>query len=330
MTILITGGAGYIGSHTARLFHEQGRELVVLDSLEYGHEAAVRGLPLEVGSIADEAFVTDVCRRYGVTAVVHFAAYKFVGESMELPDKYFQNNVAATVALMKALRGAGVEHLVFSSSCSVYGTPQAVPVDETAPIHPESVYAETKAMVERILQWQSDLSDFRAVSLRYFNASGAHPSGDIGEVWDRAQNLIPLVMKAALGFGGPLQVRGDDYLTPDGTGVRDYVHVCDLAEAHAAAIDHLARGGAATAFNVGTGTGFSVIEVLQAAARAAGRDIPHEFAPRRPGDVAAVWGDTTKASTELGWSASRTLDDIVQTAWQWHSTHPYGYAEAAG
>ncbi|MBI4935594.1 MAG: UDP-glucose 4-epimerase GalE [Actinobacteria bacterium] len=325
MTILITGGAGYIGSHTARLFQQQGRDLVVLDSLEYGNAASVQGIPLEVGDIADESLVSDICRRYGVTAVVHFAAYKFVGESMEQPDKYWHNNVAGTIAMLRALRAANVQHLVFSSSCSVYGTPAAVPVDESAAIHPESVYAETKAMVERILQWQSELTDFRAVSLRYFNASGAHPDGDIGEVWDRAQNLIPLVMKSALGKSGPLQVRGDDYPTPDGTGVRDYVHVCDLAEAHAAAIDHLRRGGAAGAFNVGTGKGFSVLEVLEAAARAAGRDIPHEFAPRRAGDVAAVWGDTSKASTELGWVASRTLDDIVRTAWQWHSTHPNGY-----
>lgn len=326
MTILITGGAGYIGSHTARLLQQQGRDLVVLDSLEYGHAASIPGIPLEVGDIADETLVADICRTYGVKAVIHFAAYKFVGESMEQPDKYWRNNIAGTVALMRALRSEGVEHLVFSSSCSIYGTPDQIPVTEAAAIRPESVYAETKAMVERILQWQSELSAFKAVSLRYFNASGAHPDGDIGEVWDRAQNLIPLVMKAALGAGPALQVRGNDYPTPDGTGVRDYVHVCDLAEAHAAAIDYLARGGAPKAFNVGTGVGFSVLEVLAAAERAAGRPIPHEFSPRRPGDVAAVWGDTSLATNELGWTATRTLDDIVQTAWDWHRLHPNGYA----
>jgi UDP-glucose-4-epimerase GalE len=326
MTILITGGAGYIGSHTARLLHQQGRDIVVLDSLEYGTPKAIPGIRLEVGNIADEAFVGDVCRRYGVDAVIHFAAYKFVGESMERPDKYWQNNVAGTIALVRALREASVDHLVFSSSCSIYGTPQSAPVNESAPIRPESVYAESKAMIERVLQWQSDLSSFSAVSLRYFNASGAHPDGDIGEVWDRAQNLIPLMMKAALGRSGPLQVRGKDYPTPDGTGVRDYVHVCDLADAHAAALDYLQRGGAARAFNVGTGRGNSVLEVLAAAEKASGVAIPHEFADRRAGDVAAVWGDTTTATNELGWTASRSLDDIVGTAWQWHSHHPDGYA----
>lgn len=326
MTILVTGGAGYIGSHTARLLREQGREVVVLDTLEYGHASAVADIPLVVGDVADESLVTDVCRRYGVEQVVHFAAYKFVGESMEAPGKYWQNNVEGTIALLRGLEAAGVEQLVFSSSCSVYGTPERVPVDEQCSIQPESVYAESKAMVERILAWQSRLTAFRSVSLRYFNASGAHPAGDIGEVWDRAQNLIPLVMKAAMRRRGELEVFGDDYPTPDGTGVRDYIHVCDLAEAHAAALDHLARGGHAGAYNVGTGRGNSVLEVIAAAERVSGTTVPHRFSPRRPGDVTAVWGDCSLAERELGWAATRSLDDIVATAWQWHSTHPDGYA----
>jgi UDP-glucose-4-epimerase GalE len=326
MSILITGGAGYIGSHTARLLHEQGREVVVLDTLEYGNEAAVKGLPLVVGDIADEQLVADTCRAHGVTQVVHFAAYKFVGESMEQPHKYWRNNVEGTVALLRGLQAADVEQLVFSSSCSVYGTPARVPVDETCAIQPESVYAESKAMVERILEWQSRLTPFRAISLRYFNASGAHPAGDIGEVWDRAQNLIPLVMKAAMGRRGELEVFGTDYPTPDGTGVRDYIHVCDLADAHAAALDHLARGGAAGAYNLGTGRGNSVLEVIAAAGRASGTSVPHRFSPRRPGDVAAVWGDCSLAERDLGWKATRSLDDIVATAWQWHTGHPDGYA----
>jgi len=325
MTTLVTGGAGYIGSHTARHLREQGREVVVLDSLELGRSEAVAGLPLEVGDIADEALVAEVVRRHGVTEVVHFAAYKFVGESMEQPDKYWRNNVAGTIALIRALRGAGVERMVFSSSCSVYGNPERVPVDERCAIRPESVYAESKAMVERILQWQSELSDFKGISLRYFNAAGAHPDGDIGEVWDRAQNLIPLVMKAAMGRSGPLKVFGADYPTPDGTGVRDYIHVLDLAAAHAAALDHLAAGGTGGVYNVGTGRGFSVLEVISAAERISGRAVPHEFAPRRPGDVQAVWGDCSLAERELGWTAQRGLDDIVATAWQWHQRHPDGY-----
>lgn len=326
MSILITGGAGYIGSHTARLLHQQGRNPIVLDTLEHGSAASITGIPLVVGDVADGALVADICRTHDVTAVVHFAAYKFVGESMESPAKYWQNNVAGTIAMLEALAAADVQQLVFSSSCSVYGTPEQIPVDETAAIQPASVYAETKAMIERVLQWQSDLTPFKAVSLRYFNASGAHPDGDIGEVWDSAQNLIPLVMKAALGRGPALKVCGTDYPTPDGTGVRDYVHVCDLADAHAAALDYLAAGGVARAFNVGTGTGYSVLDVIAATERITGRKVPHEFAPRRAGDVAAVWGDCSLARRELGWSASRTLDDIVTDAYRWHSSHLDGFA----
>jgi UDP-glucose-4-epimerase GalE len=325
MSVLVTGGAGYIGSHTSRHLHEQGRDVVVLDSLEYGTRAAVDGLPLVVGDIADEQLVADVVRRHGVTEVVHFAAYKFVGESMENPEAYWRNNVSGSISLLRALRGAGVERLVFSSSCSVYGTPERVPVDEGCAIRPESVYAESKAMVERVLQWESSLTDFRGISLRYFNAAGAHPSGDIGEVWDRAQNLVPLVMKAAMGRSGPLKVFGNDYPTPDGTGVRDYIHVLDLAAAHAAALDHLAAGGSGGAYNVGTGRGNSVLEVISAAERISGRTVPYEVVPRRPGDVVAVWGDCSLAQRELGWTATRSLDDIVATAWNWHSSHPDGY-----
>jgi UDP-glucose-4-epimerase GalE len=266
-----------------------------------------------------------VVQRYGVTQVVHFAAYKFVGESMERPEEYWRNNVAGSIALLRALRGSGVEHMVFSSSCSVYGTPERVPVDEQCAIRPESVYAESKAMVETVLRWQSELSDFRGVSLRYFNAAGAHPDGTIGEVWDRAQNLVPLVMRAAMGRSGPMKVFGDDYPTPDGTGVRDYIHVLDLAAAHAAALDHLAAGGAGGAYNVGTGRGNSVLEVIAAAERISGLTVPYEIVPRRPGDVVAVWGDCSLAERDLGWTAARDLDDIVATAWNWHQHHPDGY-----
>ncbi len=325
MSVLITGGAGYIGSHTARHLHEQGRDVVVLDSLEIGTAASLRGLPLVQGDIADERLVAEVVERYGVTEVVHFAAYKFVGESMEDPDRYWRNNVAGTIALLRALRGAGVGRMVFSSSCSVYGNPERVPVDERCAIRPESVYAETKAMAERILEWQSSLTDFRAISLRYFNAAGAHPDGDMGEVWDRAQNLVPMVMRATMGRSEPLKVFGTDYPTPDGTGVRDYIHVLDLAAAHAAALDRLAAGGEGRAYNVGTGRGFSVLEVIAAAERISGRTVPHEFAPRRAGDVAAVWGDCSLAEQELGWTATRGLDEIVASAWNWHQRHPDGY-----
>jgi UDP-glucose-4-epimerase GalE len=323
--VLVTGGAGYIGSHTVARLVELGHRVVVLDTLEYGSRQALGDVPLVVGDVADRAAVTALCRQHEVGSVIHFAAYKFVGESMEQPGKYWRNNVSGTIELLAALQEAGVRDVVFSSSCSVYGTASEMPVNESTPFEPQSVYAATKAMVEQILTWSSRTEGMRTVSLRYFNASGAHPSGDIGEVWDRAQNLIPLVMRSALGAGSPVQVRGTDYPTPDGTGVRDYVHVCDLADAHVAALQYLAAGKPSTAFNVGTGRGFSVMEVIRAAERAAGRPIPFELADRRPGDVAAVWGDTTRAREELGWEATRSLDDIVADAWRWHSTHPNGY-----
>jgi UDP-glucose-4-epimerase GalE len=328
MSILVTGGAGYIGSHTVRALRDLGRDVVVLDTMEYGHPAAVLGAPLVVGDIADHDLVTGVCRDHGVTQVVHFAAYKSVGESMEQPQRYWRNNIGGTVELVESLRAVGVDQIVFSSSCSVNGTPATVPVDEDAPLAPESVYAESKAMVEKILRWYDTTAGIRSVSLRYFNAAGASRDAVIGETWERSLNLIPLVMKATLGHRGPVQVFGTDYPTPDGTCIRDYIHVEDLADAHVKALDHLAAGGSTTSLNCGTGVGSSVFDVIRATERITGREVPHELVPRRHGDAVATFADPSRIAEVLGWRAQLDLDDIIGTAWAWHSTHLHGYDPA--
>ncbi len=236
MTILVTGGAGYIGSHTVRALVTQGRDVVVLDSLELGHKSRVDNVPFVEGDISDGKIIDKVCRKFDVSEVIHFAAYKAVGESMEQPLRYYNNNVAGTIALVRALMANGVEKIVFSSSAAVYGNPDHVPVTEDAPLRPESVYAETKAMVEKFLA-SCETIGLRSVSLRYFNAAGASADAAIGEDWSMSQNLVPLVMKALLGFSGPLNVFGNDYQTPDGTCTRDYIHVEDLAAAHIKALE---------------------------------------------------------------------------------------------
>jgi UDP-glucose 4-epimerase len=319
-SILVTGGAGYIGSHTVRALRSAGYDVVVLDTLELSSRDAVLDAALVVGDIADVELVTQLCREHDVDAVVHFAAYKNVGESMKQPAKYYSNNVAGSVSLFDAVVRAGVRRLVFSSSCSVVGTPEVTPVDEQAPVHPESVYAETKAIVERALHWYSEIHGLDSVSLRYFNAAGASSDGVIGENWDQSQNLVPLAMKSVL-LGEPvLQVYGDDYDTPDGTCIRDYIHVEDLADAHVRALGYLADGGGTTRVNVGTGRGSSVLEVLDAIAAVAGRTVPHEITQRRAGDPEATFADPTLARNLLGWEAQHGLDHIVATAHRWHSS----------
>ena len=317
-SILVTGGAGYIGSHTVRALRALDRDVVVLDSLELGVAEAVIDAPLIVGNITDGALVSAICAEYDVTQVVHFAAYKSVGESMEQPARYWRNNVAGTVELIEACLAAGVEDVVFSSSCSVYGTPAQVPVTESAAIHPESVYAETKAMIERVLRWYGTTHGLRAVSLRYFNAAGASFDSRIGEDWTYSINLIPLAMKAALLGDRKLQVFGNDYDTPDGTCIRDYIHVDDLAEAHVKSLDYLAAGGDTVEVNVGTGTGSSVLDVITATEAVSGRPVPYEIVDRRPGDPVATFADPTFAERTLGWSARYGLDEIIRTAYEWH------------
>jgi UDP-glucose-4-epimerase GalE len=321
VTILVTGGAGYIGSHTVLVLRSLDHRVVVIDTLERGRRNALLGAPFEQGSIADEEFVGRVIRDHDVTDIVHFAAYKSAGESMEKPGMYWQNNVQGTVHLLEAAVANGVNRIVFSSSAAVYGTPEVVPVDETAPLSPENVYAETKAVMEKVIEWYGRTHGVRWASLRYFNAAGAADDGSIGEDWSITTNLIPLVMRAALGAGSPVRVLGDDYPTPDGTGVRDYVHVEDLAAAHVAAVDHLGRGGDNVTLNLGTGRGSSVLEVLRAAERVNGAPVPHEIVARRPGDPAVVYADSSRAERVLGWRAVRGLDEIIKSAYRWHAAH---------
>ena len=320
MTILVTGGAGYIGSHTVRLLTEQGRDVVVLDTLELGVRERVADVDLVQGDIADHKLVDKVVRKYGVTDVIHVAAYKAVGESMEQPLRYWNNNVASTISLVRSLLAAGVDRIVFSSSAGVYGNPETIPVTEDARLEPASVYAETKATMERFLL-SCDAIGLRTVNLRYFNAAGASDDASIGENWDMSQNLVPRVMKAILGASGPLQVFGNDYPTPDGTCIRDYIHVVDLADAHVKAIDYLTAGGSSLSCNVGTGRGTSVLEVIGLAEQVSGRKVPHQIAARRSGDPVAVYADPTLIRAVLGWRATRDLRDIITSAWNWHSSN---------
>ena len=319
MTVLVTGGAGYIGSHTVKLLRSLGNDVVAFDSLERGRRDSLLGAPLVVGDIADEDLVEKTCHDHGVTDIVHFAAYKSAGESMLRPGMYWTNNVQGTVNLVEGALRAGVRRLVFSSSAAVYGNPDHVPVDEAAAIRPENVYAETKAVMERVISWYGTTHGLRWSSLRYFNAAGAAEDGSIGEDWSITTNLVPLVMKAALRASGPLLVFGNDYPTTDGTGVRDYIHVEDLASAHVAALDHLRTRNENLTLNLGTGRGTSVLEVLSATERASGRPVPHKIVARRPGDPAVVYADPSLAERVLGWKAMRGLDEIIASAYDWHS-----------
>ncbi len=318
MTILITGGAGYIGSHTARLLTSLELNVIVLDSLERGNVDSVLGAPLIIGDIADTALVTEICLTHKVTTVVHFAAYKSAGESMSRPEMYWRNNVQGTVNLIEGMLAANVNHIVFSSSAAVYGNSRSSPISEASAISPTNVYAETKAMMERVIRWYGETHGLRWTSLRYFNAAGASSDGVLGENWDITTNLIPLVMKAALNVSGPLQVLGNDYPTKDGTGIRDYIHVEDLADAHAKAIKYLQSGGSNVTVNLGTGVGTSVLEILSATEKVLGHAVPHEFAPRRLGDPAAVYADATLAKKTLGWTAQKNLQQIIDSAFHWH------------
>jgi UDP-glucose-4-epimerase GalE len=325
MTILVTGGAGYIGSLTVAHLVERDRDVVVVDSMEFGHRQAVGDVPLVEADVADTATMTKVITDYGVDSVIHFAGYKAAGESVLEPGRYFTNNTGGTTALLETLRRTGVDKIVFSSTCAVYGTPEHLPVTEDETISPESPYGESKALVERILGWYDLSHGIRSVPLRYFNAAGAAMDASIGEDSAFTLNLIPLVMQAALGRRVPLRVFGTDYPTPDGTNIRDYVHVVDLAEAHLRALEYLEAGNDSTTVNLGTGRGSSVLEVIESARRASGVPIPVELSERRPGDPVALFADTAKAAEVLGWKARHGLDDIVATAWAWHSTHPHGY-----
>ena len=324
MTTLVTGGAGYIGAHTVRALRQTSRDVVVLDTLERGNKEAVIDADLVVGDIADKNLVAEICHKYKITEVVHFAAYKAVGESMTQPKMYWQNNVDGTVALLDTLIEHGVDRFVFSSSAAVYGTPKSVPVTENEPTMPESVYAETKLAVEKILS-SPERSAIKSVSLRYFNAAGASSDNKIGEDWLASQNLVPQVMRALLDQAFHFEVFGDDYPTRDGTCIRDYIHVEDLALAHIKALDYLEHGGKTMICNVGTGEGTSVKQLLEMATKVAQRAVPYTIGARRDGDPVSVYADTRLANSVLDWRATHDLQSIIESAFNWHRTHLTGY-----
>jgi len=316
---LVTGGVGYIGSQTVHLLRRAGHRVVVLDRRAPRDESVIAGASFVQGDVADRELVERLLSAENITGVVHFAGDKNVGESMRQPEKYFTNNVGGSLVLLAAMAKRGVKRLVFSSSCSVYGSPGALPVTEDSPMHPESPYAETKALVERMLVWFDRCHAIRSVSLRYFNAAGADFNGEIGEEWDRSTNLIPVVMKAALRVGPPVEIFGTDYPTADGTAIRDYVHVVDLADAHLKALDYLVAGGATDAVNVGTGEASSVREVIDMVAEVGNINVPVIEVGRREGDPIAVYADNRKARRILSWAPEYGLREIIETAWKWHA-----------
>jgi UDP-glucose-4-epimerase GalE len=321
--VLVVGGAGYIGSHCVRALLERGDEVVVLDDLSTGHPEAV-DCEIVQADVRDASALDRVLATAPFDAALHLAAKALVGESVTRPELYFDVNVGGTSALAHALVRAEVPALVFSSTCAVYGTPTTTPVREDHPKHPESPYGQSKWMAEQVLQQLSAAGRLATASLRYFNAAGAHPDGTLGESHAPETHLIPLALQARLGDRGPLQVFGRDWPTPDGTCVRDYIHVQDLAGAHLAALDALIRGAGSGAWNLGTGHGRSVLEVLSAIERQTGAPVPWTEAPRRPGDPAAVWACADRAARDLGWTAQHTsLDDIVRDAWRWASSPRY-------
>jgi len=335
MATLVTGGAGYIGSHTAVALHEVGRDVVVIDNYSNSSPKAIDALralttpdlAFVEGDLLDVDAVSQVFKNHDIDEVIHFAAYKAVGESVAKPLDYYRNNVGSTIGLAEAMVEHGVSRLVFSSSCTVYGQPDEVPVTEAAPTGAESPYGWTKYMSEQILTDAAHALPLDAVLLRYFNPVGAHPSGTMGEDPNGIpNNLVPFVMQVAVGRLDQVRVFGTDYDTPDGSGVRDYIHVMDLAEAHVAALDALANGlTGATPVNIGTGVGNSVLEVIEAASSAVGRPIPYEVVDRRPGDIAKTWAATDYAAEVLGWRATRDLDEMLRDHWRWQSQNPDGY-----
>lgn len=322
MAILVTGGAGYIGSHSVLTLQKAGYEVIILDSLVYGHQDLVENVlkaKLIVGSTCDRALLREVFANHQIDAVMHFAAYAYVGESVTEPAKYYDNNVVGTLTLLEAMLEANVKTFVFSSTCATYGVPDSVPITEDQSQNPINPYGATKLMVERILQDFSHAYDFRSVCLRYFNAAGADPEGNLGEDHNPETHLIPLVLQTALGQRESVSVFGTDYDTPDGTCIRDYIHVLDIAQAHILALKYLMDNGATDVFNLGNASGFSVKEVIETARKITGKEIKAEFGDRRPGDPPALVGSGAKAQKILGWQpAYSNLDDIISHAWQWH------------
>lgn len=326
MAVLVTGGAGYIGSHAVAALLEKGEEVVIVDNLYQGHRDAVLGGKLYEGDLRDADFLGKVFQENDIDGVIHFAANSLVGESMKDPGKYYHNNVYGTLCLLEQMQKAGVSRIVFSSTAATYGEPERVPIDEYDRTHPTNTYGETKLAMEKMIRWFEVAHGIKFVSLRYFNAAGAHTSGRIGEDHQPETHLVPLVLQVALGQREQISVFGDDYATEDGTCIRDYVHVSDLADAHILALERLRAGGESAIYNLGSGNGYSVKQVIEVSRKVTGHSIPAKIEPRRSGDPAVLIASSQRARNELGWSPKREkLEDIVTTAWDWHRSHPNGY-----
>ncbi len=327
MNILVTGGAGYIGSHAVRLFSDRGHRVWVLDNLSMGHRNAVATDQLIVGDLADTHRIDQILVEHRIEAVVHFAAWTYVGESVQEPAKYYRNNLVATLNLMESLRRHGIGRFVFSSTAATYGVPDVDPITEDTPQRPINPYGQSKLGVEKALHDYAHAYRWGFAALRYFNASGAHPDGTLGEDHKPETHLIPLILQVALGQRPYIEIYGTDYPTPDGTCIRDYIHVLDLAEAHLLALERL-EPGKAMCYNLGIGRGYSVREVISAVEQVTGKKIAIKEGPRRPGDPPSLVASSAKIQRELGWKPTYTdLPSIVETAWKWHLANPKGYAD---
>lgn len=329
MSILVLGGAGYIGSHAVYQLIDQKRQVVVIDNKETGHREALHPEAVYYdGDIRDREFLKGVFEKEEIEAVVHFSANSLVGESMEKPLKYFDNNVYGTQILLETMRDFNVKQIVFSSTAAVYGEPEAVPITEDMATNPTSAYGETKLTMEKLMKWCEKAYGIRYVSLRYFNVAGARQTGEIGEDHQPETHLIPIVLQAALGQREHITIYGDDYPTEDGTCIRDYIHVEDLIDAHLLALAYLEKGGNSNIFNLGSSQGFSVKEIIDTARAVTGKEIPAVTGPRRAGDPSVLIASSDKAKNTLGWDPERTdINRIIEDAWNWHSSRPNGYRE---
>jgi UDP-glucose 4-epimerase len=328
MAILVTGGAGYIGSHTVAELLAKGEEVVVVDNLIQGHKEAVLGGKLYVGDLRDGEFMDSVFRDNEIDAVIHFAANSLVNESMKDPFKYYHNNVFGTLCLLEKMNAYGVKRIVFSSTAATYGEPESSPIVESSRTQPTNTYGETKLAMEKMMKWFDTAHDIKYTSLRYFNAAGAHENGIIGEDHSPETHIIPIILQVALGQRSHISIFGDDYGTPDGSCIRDYIHVSDLADAHLLAVEKLREGAESSIYNLGSGNGFSVKEVVDIAREVTGHAIPAVIEARRAGDPAALVASSIRAREELGWQPKReNLATIIQSAWNWHSQHPNGYTK---
>ena len=329
MSVLVLGGAGYIGSHTVYELIDAGRDVVIVDNLLTGFKAAVHPkAKFYEADIRDRKAMDEIFEKENIEGVIHFAACSQVGESMSQPLKYYDNNLYGTMVLLQSMVAHGVDKIVFSSTAATYGEPERVPILESDRTEPTNCYGETKLSMEKMMKWVSHAHGLRFVALRYFNACGAHRSGKIGEAHNPETHLIPLILQVPNGQREKIMVFGNDYATPDGTCIRDYIHVTDLAQAHILALDYLLKGGENNVFNLGNGVGFSVREVVDCARKVTGHPIPEEMAPRRAGDPAQLIASSEKAMKVLGWKPQyNDLETIIATAWEWHRTHPHGFEE---